>query len=257
MSFNNNNKSGSTSAAGSNKGAKTLASVKGYMSDTAPASNKDSKKESRPNSPSKFSNNPFAPLFAPESAVYNKTSPGPSSVFMNKKFVKKAASSHPSGNDSSGPMGQFTTKRAEIVAARKESLPKTPSPTNKNKKPSPPHFRPKRPYHSVSWLEMESQNCLLQANINEMKLQQELTNAALAQMVAKRREMMVQAGIFPLATHAQDKWLATTMSNKSKGKRPMTAGEAFLASKEESGLEQLKEAADKAEMVAAGLATGW
>src|SRR6266478_1957401 len=228
------------------------------MSDSAPASaTKDSKKESRPNSPSKFANNPFAPLFAPESAVYNKTSPGPSTVFMNKKFVKKAASSHPSGNDSSGPMGQFTTKRAEIVAARKESLPKTPSPTNKNRKPSPPQFRPKRPYHSVSWLEMENQNRLLQANINEMKLQQELTNAALAQMVAKRREMMVQAGIFPLATHAQDKWLATTMSNKSKGKRPMTAGEAFLASKEESALEQLKEAASKAEMVAVGLATGW
>src|SRR6266403_895289 len=236
MSFNNNNKSGSASA----------------------AANKDSKKESRPNSPSKFANNPFAPLFAPESAVYNKTSPGPSSVFINKKFVKKAASSHPSGNDSSGPMGQFTTKRAEIVAARKESLPKTPSPTNKNKKPSPPHFRPKRPYHSVSWWEMESQNRLLQANINEMKLQQELTNAALAQMVAKRREMMVQAGIFPLATHAQDKWLATTISRKeSKGKRPMTPGEAFLASKEESALEQLKEAANKAEMVAVGLATGW
>jgi len=34
------------------------------------------------------------------------------------------------------------------------------------------------------------------------------------------------------------------------------SGEAFLASKEESALEQLKEAA-KAEMVAAGLATGW
>jgi len=47
------------------------------------------------------------------------------------------------------------------------------------------------------------------------------------------------------------------MSKKSKGKRPMTAGEAFLASKEESALEQLKEAADKAEMVAAGLTTGW
>src|SRR6266403_1976895 len=103
MSFNNNNKSGSASAAGSAKGAKTSASVpvKGYMSDTAAASAKGSKLESRPNSPSKFSNNPFAPLFAPESAVYNKTSPGPSSVFMNKKFVKKAASSHPSGNDSS------------------------------------------------------------------------------------------------------------------------------------------------------------
>jgi len=51
-----------------------------------------------------------------------------------------------------------------------------------------------------------------------MKLQRELTNAALGQMVAKRRELMVQAGIFPLATHAQDKWLATTMSKKSKGK---------------------------------------
>src|SRR6266478_4973446 len=257
MSFKNNNKSGSASAAGSAKGAKTLASIKGYMSDSAPAvSAKDSKKESRPNSPSKFANNPFAPLFAPESAVYNKTSPGPSSVFMNKKFVKKASSSHPSGNDSSGPIGQFTTKRAEIVAARTASLPKTPSPNPKNK-PSPPQFRPKQPYHSVSWLEMEQQNRLLQANINEMKLQRELTNAALGQMVAKRRELMVQAGIFPLATHAQDKWLATTMSNKSKGKRPMTAGEAFLTSKEESALQQLKEAADKAEMVAAGLATGW
>src|SRR6266478_5140441 len=153
-------------------------------------------------------------------------------------------------------MGQFTTKRAEIVAAQTASLPpKTPLP-NKNRKPSPPQFRPKRPYHSVSWLEMEQQNCLLEANINEMKLQQELTNAALGQMVAKRREMKVQAGIYPLATHAQDQWLKT-VSEKSKGKRPMTAGEAFLASKEESALEQLKEAADKAEMVAAGLATGW
>jgi len=255
MSFNKNNKSGSISAAGSAKGAKTLASVKGYMSDSAPASNKDSKKESRPNSPSKFSNNPFAPLFAPESAVYNKTTPGPSSVFMNKKFVKKASSSHPSGNDSSGLMGQFTTKRAEIVAARTASLPpKTPSP-NKNRKPSPPQFWPKRPYHSVSWLEMEQQNRLLQANINEMKLQRELTNAALGQMVAKRRELLVQAGIFPLATHAQDRWLEN-LSKDKKGKRPMTAGEAFLASKEESALEQLKEAADKAEMVAAGLAMG-
>src|SRR6266478_2875377 len=258
MSFKNNNKSGSASVAGSAKGAKTLASVKGYMSDSAPAASaKDSKKESRSNSPSKFSNNPFTPLFAPESAVYNKTSPGPSSIFTNKKFVKKASSSHPSGNDSSGPMGQFTTKRAEIVAARTASLaPKTPSPNNKNRKPSPPQFQPKRPYHSVSWLEMEQQNRLLQANINEMKLQQELTNAALGQMVAKRRELMVQAGIFPLATHAQDKWLEN-LSKKSKGKRPMMAGEAFLASKEESALEQLKEAADKAEMVAAGLAMGW
>src|SRR6266436_2589517 len=128
MSFNNNNKSGSASAAGSAKGAKTLASVKGYMSTSAPASAKGSKKESRPNSPSKFSNNPFAPLFVPESAVYNKTSPGPSSIFVNKKFVKKASSSHPSGAESSGPMGQFTTKRAETVAARTASLPKTPSP---------------------------------------------------------------------------------------------------------------------------------
>src|SRR6266478_3961774 len=142
MSFNNNNKSGSASVAGSAKGAKTLASIKGYMSNSAPASNKGSKQESCPNSPSKFSNNPFAPLFAPESAVYNKTTPGPSNIFMNKKFVKKALSSHPSGAESSGPMGQFTTKRAEIVAARQESLPKTPSPTNKNKKPSPPQFRP-------------------------------------------------------------------------------------------------------------------
>src|SRR6266478_2684606 len=256
MSFKNNNKSGSASVAGSAKGVKTLASAKGYMSDSAPAASaKDSKKESRPNSPSKFSNNPFAPLFAPESAIYNKTSPGPSSIFINKKFVKKASSSHPSGADSSGPMGQFTTKRAEIVAARTASLPKTPSP-NKNRKPSPPQFWPKRPYHSISWLEMEQQNRLLQANINEMKLQRELTNAALGQMVAKRRELMVQAGIFPLATHAQDRWLEN-LSKDKKGKRPMTAGESFLASKEESALEQLKEAADKAEMVAAGLATGW
>src|SRR5882762_5036984 len=103
---------------------------------------------------------------------------------------------------------------------------------------------------------MEQQNRLLQANINEMKLQRELTNASLGQMVTKRRELLVQAGIFPLATHAQDRWLES-MSKKSKGKRPMTAGEAFLASKEESALAQLKEAADKAEMVAAGLATGW
>src|SRR6266478_1823525 len=170
-----------------------------------------------------------APLFAPESAVYNKSSPGPSAIFVNKKFVKKASSLHPSGADSSGPMGQFTTKRAEIVAARTASLPKTPSP-NKNRKPLPPQFQPKRPYHSVSWLEMEQQNRLLQANINEMKLQRELTNAALGQMVAKRRELLVQAGIFPLATHAQDTWLES-LSKKSKGKRPMTAGEAFLASK--------------------------
>src|SRR6266478_6468339 len=257
MSFNNNNKvSGSSSAAGSAKGASTLASVKGYMSTSAPASAKGSQKGSRANSPSRFSNNPFAPLFDPESKVHNRTSPAPSNISMNKKFVKKASSSHPSGAESSGPMGQFTTKRAEIVAARTVSLPKTPSPNTKNRKPSPPQFRPKRPYHSVSWLEMEQQNRLLQANINEMKLQQELTNAALGQMVAKRRELMVQAGIFPLATHAQDKWLKT-VSEKSKGKRPMTAGEAFLASKEESALAQLKEAADKAEMVAAGVATGW
>src|SRR6266478_7850177 len=128
MSFQKINKSGSASATGSAKGASTLASVKGYMSTSAPASNKGSKAGSRPNSPSKFSNNPFAPLFAPESAVYNKTSPGPSSIFTNKNFVKKASSSHPSGADSSGPMGQFTTKRAEIVAARTASLPpKTPS----------------------------------------------------------------------------------------------------------------------------------
>src|SRR6266478_2169218 len=258
MSFNNNNKvSGSGSTTSSAKGTSALASVKGYMTTSTPASTKGSQKGSRANSPSHFSNNPFAPLFNPESKVHNRTSPAPN-VFMNKKFVKKASSSHPSGNDSSGPMGQFTTKRAEIEAARKESLPKTPSPTNKNKRPSPPQFRPKWPYHSISWLEMHQQNRLLQANIDEMKLQQELTNAALAQMVAKRREMMVQAGIFPLATHAQDKWLATTMSRKeSKGKRPMTPGEAFLASKEESALAQLKEAASKAEMVAAGLATGW
>src|SRR6266478_3745119 len=226
MSFQNNNKSGSASVAGSAKGASALASVKGYMSTSAPASAKGSKKGSRANSPSRFSNNPFAPLFDPESKVHNRTSPAPSTIFTNKKSVKKA---------SSGPMGQFTTKRAEIVAARTASLPKTPSP-NKNRKPSPPQFWPKRPYHSISWLEMEQQNHLLQANINEMKLQRELTNAALGQMVAKRRELMVQAGIFPLATHAQDKWLEN-LSQKSKGKRPMMAGEAFLASKEESALE--------------------
>src|SRR6266478_6802656 len=258
MSFQNNTKvSGSGSAAGSTKGASALASVKGYMSTSAPTSAKGSQKGPRANSPSCFSNNPFAPLFDPESKVHNRTSPAPSSIFINKKIVKKASSSHPSGAESSGPMGQFTTKRAEIVAAWTASLaPKTLSPNNKNRKPSPPQFRPKRPYHSVSWLEMEQQNHLLQANINEMKLQRELTNAALGQMVAKRRELLVQAGIFPLATYAQDKWLATTISRK-ESKRPMTAGEAFLASKEESALEQLKEAADKAEMVAAGLAMGW
>src|SRR6266478_7261787 len=114
MSFNNNNKSGAASAAGSAKGASISVPIKGYMSISAAASAKGSKQGSRPNSPSKFSNNPFAPLFAPESAVYNKTTPGPSSVFMNKKFVKKASSTHPSGAESSGPMAQFTTKRAEI-----------------------------------------------------------------------------------------------------------------------------------------------
>src|SRR6266478_2462712 len=254
MSFNNNNKSGSASAAGSAKGASVSVPVKGYMSTSAPASAKGSQKGSRANLPSRFSNNPFAPLFDPESKVHNRTSPAPS-IFVNKKFVKKASSSHLSGAESSGPMGQFTTKRAEIVAAQTASLPKTLSP-NANRKPLPPQFRPKRPYHSVSWLEMEQQNRLLQANINEMKLQRELTNAALGQMVAKRRELLVQAGIFPLTTHAQDRWLEN-LSKDKKGKRPMTAGESFLALKEESALEQLKEAADKAEMVAAGLATGW
>src|SRR6266478_2619249 len=138
MSFNNNNKSGSASATGSAKGAKASASVpiKGYMSDTAAAS-KGSQKGSRANLPSRFSNNPFAPLFDPESKVHNRTSPAPSNIFMNKNFVKKASSSHPSGNESSGPMGQFTTKRAEIGAAQTASLAlKTPSPTNKNKRPS-------------------------------------------------------------------------------------------------------------------------
>src|SRR6266403_3107623 len=123
MSFNNNTKvSGSASAAGSAKGATALASVKGYMSTSAPASNKGSQKGSRANSPSRFSNNPFTPLFDPESKVHNRTSPAPSTIFTNKKFVRKASSSHPSGNDSSGPMGQFTTKRAEIVAAQTASL---------------------------------------------------------------------------------------------------------------------------------------
>src|SRR6266478_2010330 len=180
MSFNNNNKvSGSGSTTSSAKGTSALASVKGYMTTSTPASTKGSQKGSRANSPSRFSNNPFAPLFNPEIKVHNRTSPAPSSIFTNKKFVKKASSSHPSGADSSGPMGQFTTKRAEIVVAWTASLPlKTPSP-NKNRKVSPPQFRPKRPYHSVSWLEMEQQNRLLQAHINEMKLQRELTNAAL------------------------------------------------------------------------------
>src|SRR6266478_1277983 len=155
MSFQNNNKvSSSASVASSAKGAPTLASVKGYMSTSAPASAKGSQKGSHANSPSRFSNNPFAPLFDPESKVHNRTSPAPSTIFTNKKFVRKASSSHPLGADSSGPMGQFTTKRAEIVAARTASLPKTPSP-NKNRKPLPPQFQPKRPYHSVSWLEME------------------------------------------------------------------------------------------------------
>src|SRR6266478_9952965 len=164
MSFNNNNKSGSASVASSAKGASALASVKGYMSTSAPASNKGSQKGSCANSPSRFSNNPFAPLFDLESKVHNRTSPAPSIIFTNKKFVKKASSLHPLGADSSGPMGQFTTKRAEIVAARTTSLvPKTPSP-KAPRRVSPPQFRPKRPYHSVSWLEMEQQNHLLQAN---------------------------------------------------------------------------------------------
>src|SRR6266478_9001971 len=169
MSFNNNNKSGSASA-----------SAKGFVS--APISAKGSQKGSCANSPSQFSNNPFAPLFKPESQVYNKTSPGPSSLFKNKIFVHKASSSHPSGADSSGPMGQFTTKRAEFVAARTASFVLNTPPPKSPKKVSPPQFRPKRPYHSVSWLEMEQQNRLLQANINEMKLQRELTNTALGQM---------------------------------------------------------------------------
>src|SRR6266478_1399721 len=114
MSFNNNNKSGSASAAGSAKGASASVPVKGYMTTSAHASNKGS----HANSPSRFSNNPFAPLFDPESKVHNRTSPAPSTIFTNKKFVRKASSSHPLGADSSGPMGQFTTKRAEIVAAR-------------------------------------------------------------------------------------------------------------------------------------------
>src|SRR6266478_4840304 len=108
MSFNNNTKvSGSASVASSAKGASALASVKGYMTTSAPASNKGSQKGSCANSPSRFSNNPFAPLFDLESKVHNRTSPAPS-IFTNKKFVHKASSS--------GPMGQFTTKRAEIVA---------------------------------------------------------------------------------------------------------------------------------------------
>src|SRR6266403_5298078 len=143
MSFNNNNKSGSASIAGSAKGAKASASVpiKGYMSDTAAAS-KGSQKGSRANLPSRFSNNPFAPLFNPESKVHNRTSPAPSNIFMNKKFVKKASSSHPSGAESSGPMGQFTTKRAEIVAAQIVSfVPNTPPP-KAARKVSPPAVRP-------------------------------------------------------------------------------------------------------------------
>src|SRR6266481_1985378 len=129
MSFNNNNKSGSASAAGSAKGASISVPIKGYMSTSAAASAKGSQKGSRANSPSRFSNNPFTPLFDPESKVHNRTSPAPSKIFMNTKFVKKASSSHPSGAESSGPMGQFTTKRAEIVAAQTASLPlKTPSP---------------------------------------------------------------------------------------------------------------------------------
>src|SRR6266478_9141193 len=127
MSFNNNNKSGSASAAGSAKGASASIPVKGYMSTSAPASAKGSQKGSRANSPCRFSNNPFAPLFNLESKVHNRTSPAPSSIFTNTKFVKKASSSHPSGADSSGPMGQLTTKRAEFVAARTASfVPNTP-----------------------------------------------------------------------------------------------------------------------------------
>src|SRR6266478_4448232 len=131
MSFQNNNKSGSASATGSTKGASVSAQMKGKMTNSAPASAKGSQKGSRANSPSRFSNNPFTPLFDPESKVHNRTSPAPSNVFMNKKFVKKVSSSHPSGADSSGPMGQFTTKRAEIVAAQTASLPKTLSPNAK------------------------------------------------------------------------------------------------------------------------------
>src|SRR6266478_5258967 len=37
----------------------------------------------------------------------------------------------------------------------------------------------------------------------------------------------------------------------------MTAGEAFLASKDESAMEEFARKANKAELVAAGLATGW
>src|SRR6266478_1627268 len=243
MSFNNNNKSGSASA-----------SAKGFVS--APISAKGSQKGSCANSPSQFSNNPFAPLFKPESQVYNKTSPGPSSLFKNKIFVHKASSSHLSGADSSGPMGQFTTKRAEFVAARTASfVPNTPPP-KVARKVSPPAVRPKRPFHSTSWLEAEARSCLLKANIDEMYKQRELTNEAINQMTNLRREILVEAGIFPLATHAQDKWL-DTMSKKSMGKRPMTAGETFLASKEESALEEFAKKANKAELVAAGLATGW
>src|SRR6266403_3976980 len=139
MSFNNNTKvSGSASIAGSAKGASASVPVKGYMSTSAPASAKGSQKGSRSNLPSHFSNNPFAPLFKPESQVYNKTSPGPSSIFTNKNFVKKASSSHPSGADSSGPMGQFTTKRADFVAARTASFILNTPPPKSARKVSPP-----------------------------------------------------------------------------------------------------------------------
>src|SRR6266478_8728432 len=173
MSSNNNNKvSVSGSASGSAKGVSVSA--------------KGSQKESRSNSPSKFSNNPFAPLFVPESTVYNKTSPGPS-IFTNKKFVRKALSSHPLGADSSGPMGQFTTKRADFVAAWTASfVPNTPLP-KVARKISPPAVRPKRPYHSVSWLEAEAHSRLLKANINEMYAPRELMQEAINQMTNLRR----------------------------------------------------------------------
>jgi len=118
MSFNNNNKSGSASVAGSAKGASALAPVKGYMSTSAPASAKGSQKGSHANSPSRFLQQPLCSAFQSRKQSPYRTSPAPSNIFMNKKFVKKASSSHPSGAESSGPMGQFTTKRAEIVAAQ-------------------------------------------------------------------------------------------------------------------------------------------
>jgi hypothetical protein len=78
-----------------------------------------------------------------------------------------------------------------------------------------------------------------------------LTHDAIRKLKEQRRQIMAHAGILPFGACSSDKLIHVAeegCSDKIKGKWPMTAGELFLAAKEEKELEEFARKANSGEL---------